>query len=178
MNTVAARSRAGAGARAGSRPAGRARTAAPGPEPWSRRDAAVPALLTAVGLVLLVWGWFGISGTVDLDSQTRWLALGILGLIVGGLGMVVWLLLGLRAVTALKHDVLVDLEARLPAPREAASAAATAPAGLGTVPGMRRYHRADCLMLAGKDATWADDAEHARAGLAPCGVCLHGGRQP
>lgn len=176
MNTLAARARAGSRAHADARRV-RPRTDPVGAEPWSRLDALVPAVLAVAGLVLIVWGWYGASGTVDLDSQTRWLAVGICGLIVGGLGMVAWLLLGLRAVTALKHEVLAELESRLPAP-EAASPAAAPAAALGTAPGMRRYHRPDCLMISGKDASWAPEAEHVRAGLQPCGVCRPGGSNP
>lgn len=173
MNTLAARARPGSRAHAGAHPV-RPRTAPVGPEPWGRREALVTAVPAVAGLVLIVWGWYGASGTVDLDSQTRWLAVGICGLIVGGFGMVAWLLLGLRAVTALKHEVLAELESRLPAP-EAASPAAAPAAALGTVPGMRRYHRPDCLMIAGKNASWAPEAEHVRAGLQPCGVCRPAG---
>ena len=140
------------------------------PEPWVRGDALVTAVLAALGLVGLVIGWVGISGTVDLDSQMRWLAFGITALIVGGAGMVLWLLAGLRAVTDLKREVLTEIEARLPVAAQAAAPAAVA--GFGTVPGMRRYHHPRCTMLAGKDATWADATAHAAAGLQPCGICL------
>jgi hypothetical protein len=168
VTSVAASSRV----RAGQRSAG-ARVGAPGAEPWRRGHALVTGVLGAVGAVLLVWGWYGSSGTVDLNSQTRWLALGILGLIVGGLGMSVWLLAGLRAVTDLKREVLDELSRRLPVEAAAAAPAGSAPGttALGTAPGMRRYHRAECLMIAGKDATWAEAHAHVEAGLVPCGVC-------
>ena len=47
-----------------------------------------------------------------------------------------------------------------------------APEGFGVAEGMRRYHRADCLMLQGKQATMDEPVEFAKAGLEPCGVCL------
>lgn len=141
------------------------------PEPWVRGDALLAALLAGLGLVGLVIGWFGISGTVDLDSQMRWMAFGITALIVGGAGMVLWLLAGLRAVTDLKREVLTEIEARLSAggPLLTPAAAVT---GFGTVPGMRRYHHPDCTMLAGKHASWAEARVHVAAGLQPCGICL------
>ena len=64
------------------------------PEPWVRGDALLTALLVGLGLVGLVIGWYRVSGSVDLDSQMRWLAFGITALIVGGAGMVLWLLAG------------------------------------------------------------------------------------
>jgi hypothetical protein len=171
VSTAAVRPRTGSDARTGRR-AGHAvrERVAPRPEPWGRGDALLTALLTGLGLVGLVIGWYGISGTVDLDSQMRWLAFGITALIVGGAGMVLWLLAALRSVTDLKREVLTELEARLPAAAVAAAPAAVT--GFGTVQGMRRYHHPQCTMLAGKDVRWADAKAHAAAGLAPCGICL------
>lgn len=146
-----------------------------GPEPWSRRHVSVLALVLAVVVAFLVFGWAGISGTVDLNSQTRWLGLGIIAVMVGGFAMTSWLLTGMQAVAVLRHEVLADLALRYPegSPEPSASAA-PARADFGTVTGMKRYHDASCLMLAGKDVTLADAASHAEAGLVPCGVCLSG----
>ncbi|GAA0619469.1 hypothetical protein GCM10009547_22420 [Sporichthya brevicatena] len=44
-----------------------------GAEPWARRDVVVVAVVLAVAVAGLVVGWLGVSDTVDLDSQTRWL---------------------------------------------------------------------------------------------------------
>lgn len=172
MSTAAVRPRTGSDARTGRRAghAARERVVAR-PEPWGRGDAVLTLVLAGLGLVGLVIGWFGISGTVDLDAQMRWLAFGITALIVGGAGMVLWLLAGLRSITDLKREVLTEIEARLPGPPAAAAAEAPA-AGFGTVPGMRRYHHPQCTMLAGKDASWADAKAHTAAGLQPCGICL------
>jgi hypothetical protein len=147
-----------------------------GREPWARRDALFPGLLIGVGVVLLVVGWFGISDAIALESQTRWLALGIVGLIVGGLGMVVWLLAAMIRISQLRRAVYAEIDRRVSAAERAAAGAATPTAevavGFATAPGMRRYHRADCLMLRGKKATVAAEADLTKAGLAPCGVCL------
>jgi hypothetical protein len=147
-----------------------------GPEPWARRDALLPGLLIAAGVVLLVIGWFGISDAIALNRQMRWLALGITGIIVGGLGMVVWLLFGLTTITRLRRAVYAEIDRRVSLAERAADAPAAATAearvGFGTVTGMRHYHRADCLMLAGKQASFAAAAEFTEAGLTPCGVCL------
>jgi hypothetical protein len=147
-----------------------------GHEPWARRDALLPGLFIGVGLVLLVVGWFGISDAIALESQTRWLALGIVGLIVGGLGMVVWLLAAMIRIGQLRRAVYAEIDRRVSAAERAAAAVPTPTAelvvGFATAPGMRRYHRVTCLMLQGKKATPAAEADLTKAGLVPCGVCL------
>lgn len=144
-----------------------------GPEPWSRRDAVAVAAILLVAVVGLVVGWLGVSDTVDLDSQTSWLGVGIAALIVGGFGMVLWLLLGLRRVAVLRREVLATLERRHPEPlRVPVPAELTEHQRCGTVPGMRRYHAADCQLLLGKQVTYAEAAAHAEAGLRPCPICL------
>lgn len=144
-----------------------------GREPWARRDVVVVALVLALAVAGLVVGWFGVSDTVDLNDQTQWLGLGIAALIVGGFGMVVWLLLGLRRVAVLRREVLTELDRRHPAPAaRTARAPLTDRQSFGTVVGMRRYHAAGCQMLDDKDVTYADAAAHAGAGLLPCPICL------
>lgn len=143
-----------------------------GPEPWSRRDAVIVAVVLLLAVAGLVIGWFGVSDTVDLDSQTGWLGVGIGALIVGGFGMTVWLLLGLRRVAVLRREVLTTLDRQHPAARTAAPTGLTDRQRLGTVPGMRRYHGANCQLLLGKDVRFADAGTHVQAGLRPCPICL------
>ncbi|GAA0619476.1 hypothetical protein GCM10009547_22430 [Sporichthya brevicatena] len=94
--------------------------------------------------------------------------------------MVFWLLLGLRRVAVLRRSVLTELDRRHPAPTAAAAVpVATDRAGFGTATGMRRYHAADCQMLAGKEGIrWAAEAAHVEAGLRPCPICTVGGLRP
>lgn len=146
-----------------------------GSEPWARRDGTVLAVVLAVVTGFGVFGWVGISGTVDLNSQTRWLGLGITALMAGGFAMVFWLLTGMQSVAALRREVMAELDRRHPAtplgiadwnlaPRDARHS-------FGTAAGMRRYHRPDCRLLSGKDASFTSIEAHATAGLLPCGVC-------
>ena len=146
-----------------------------GPEPWARRDAIAVALVLLVALVGLTVGWFGVSDTVDLNDQTRWLGLGIGALIVGGFGMVVWLLLGLRRVAVLRRQVLADLDRRHPVAATGPVISVTDRQNFGTAPGMRRYHALDCQMLDGKAVTKADASAHEKAGLRPCPICIREG---
>jgi fatty acid desaturase len=147
-----------------------------GQEPWARRDIAAVAVVLVRAVVGLVVGWLGVSDTVDLDGQTRWLGFGIAALILGGFGMVGWLLVGLGRVARLRREVLAELTRRHPEPVTAdwqvTTHQASVTVNFGTVPGMRRYHRADCQLLAGKQGTYAATADHEKAGLAPCPICL------
>jgi ABC-type nickel/cobalt efflux system permease component RcnA len=142
-----------------------------GPEPWIRRDLIVVAVVLAVAVIGIVLGWLGVSDTVDLNDQTRWLGFGIGALILGGFAMVFWLLLGLRSVAVLRREVMVEVNRRHPEPVRT-PAILTDSHGLATVPGMRRFHLGTCQMLEGKTATFATAAEHAQAGLLPCPICL------
>jgi len=142
-----------------------------GPEPWLRRDFIVVAVVLVLAAIGLVIGWLGVSDTVDLNDQTRWLGFGIAALILGGFAMVFWLLRGLVAVAVLRREVMAEVDRRHPEPARTAPIL-TNRQGLATVAGMRRYHQADCQMLEGKDASFADEATHTQAGLLPCPICL------
>lgn len=164
------------GARAGTSRTTRARRARvhDGQEPWSRRDAVVVAAVLVLALIGLMIGWLGVSDTVDLDSQTSWLGFGIAALILGGFGMVIWLLLGLRRVAVLRREVLTELDRRHPK-QARAHRVLTDGHEFGTITGMRRYHAADCQLLEDKEATFAAASVHAEAGLMPCPICVQEG---
>lgn len=151
-------------------PAG-ASAVAIGPIPWRSRDLTRWTLGTWIGLTALVVAWFGASGSAELDVQYRWLNVGIAGTVVTGAANVVWLLNGLRAVRERRHrmiEALLGEEApnEAPVPRPA-----TDDARLVAAPSMTRYHRADCLLVAGKAVTASSLRAHRAGGRRPCGVC-------
>jgi hypothetical protein len=124
----------------------------------------------------MVAGWVGISGTVQLTTQTQWLALGIGSLILAGFAMVGWLVAGTVRITALRRGVVAELNARsIAAEATAAGTPTTSTTSTsemyGVAPGMRRYHRPDCRLLIDKRATFDSSAVHAAAGRTPCGIC-------
>src|SRR5262249_22091290 len=127
-------------------------------------------------LIGLVIGWAGISDTVNLNHQTRWLGLGIAALIFAGFGMVGWLLVGLREGALLRNDVMAELDRRYPV--EAGQPEPARGQDYGTVNGMRHYHRDGCQMLLGKTVRYADAATHASAGLSACLICVDAGSAP
>lgn len=150
---------------------GRARTH-DGPEPWIRRDVVGVAIVLAIAVIGLVLGWLGVSDSVDLNEQTRWLGFGIGALMVGGFGMVFWLLLGLRAVAVLRREVMTEVNRRHPEPAKRKTTDVTDRQGYGVASGMKRYHAPGCQMLDGKAVTFADEATHTSAGLTPCPICV------
>lgn len=144
-------------------------------EPWGRGAWVVLIVLLAVGLTGMVIGWTGISGTADLEKQTRWLGFGIGSLIVAGIGMVAWLVAGLVSIATLRRGVMRDLALRYPAAENAHASEETAQhqavGTFGMATGMRRYHRADCDILVDKEVRWLDSEALHFAGALPCGMC-------
>lgn len=163
---------------AGARGARSKRRSHEGREPWAKGDAVVVAVVLVLAVAGLVAGWAGVSNTVNLNSQTRWLGFGIAALLLGGFGMVVWLLVGLRSIAVLRREVMTQLDRRHPAPASGAADLTVGQegvrAGFGAANGMRRYHRDGCQLLAGKEATFTDEARQQQAGRVPCPICLAG----
>jgi hypothetical protein len=120
----------------------------------------------AIGVVFVVVAWIGASGERRLSLQVAWVNLAVVGSAVAAAGQASWLLQGRRAVGVRRHQVLPDRERpRRPAARPTARVAATRVVALA---GSGRYHRPDCLLVAGKDL---DDVDATRDGLQPCEVC-------
>jgi hypothetical protein len=136
----------------------------------------VAALVGILALAGIVAGWVGVSGTVRLSTQTRWLGLGIGSLILAGFAMVGWLITGMARITAVRREVVATLNAR--GAEVEASLALETSAVYGVAPGMRRYHRPDCRLLVDKRVTFDSSATHDAAGLAPCGICAPPGTDP
>jgi hypothetical protein len=143
-----------------------------GDEPWARRHALLPAVFVAIGIIGLIVTWTGISTTVSLSRQSRWLGLGIGSVVLGGLGVVLWLFVGLTNLGRLRRDVLGELALRAAEDAQAVPVEAIEQdTRFGIATGMRRHHRAGCELLVGKDVRWLDAAETAETGTAPCGIC-------
>jgi hypothetical protein len=150
---------------------------AAGPEPmpaspWSARTGRLLAIVVVVAAVVLGIAWYGCSGETIWHVQVRWFGLGVLACAVNAVACLVWLASGLREVRRARAWTAVALRGRglLPVPVRAAAGAV--PAGdLVTSARMRRYHRTDCPLMAGKAAE-AVTAESATArGLDACGIC-------
>lgn len=133
----------------------------------------------AVGAVLCVLGWYGVSGERFAERQVPYLASCTLpgaALIVAG----AVLLVGSRNALATArveqlYALLVAADPGAPEPvRDTAALVATS-AELLLVPGGTLYHRADCPLVAGKpEAAPVDPSAPGGDDLAPCPVCEPG----
>lgn len=156
-----------------------------------RRRLAMAAICCAGGLLAIILGWVGVSGTRDLADQLSYVVSGgVLGLFLLGLGVSILItdfvmelersisriearLDGIGAFDQAEHgyDEWTESARRLPT-------AGSAPGGslreglFLTVPGARRYHLAGCAMVDGKGAVESVDAASIdQRGLVPCKVC-------
>lgn len=141
--------------------------------PWRKRDLVRVAVLVVLGAVGLGLCYFIVSGEPDPATQLRWTVGAIGATAIGALGMVGWLLAGVRAVRAEKRVVVEELLLRnaplarsQPAPRAAGGASVFVSAS-----NMTKYHGPDCPLARSKSLHEVTVDEIARAGLAPCGVC-------
>lgn len=132
--------------------------------PWSLSEARTSFLTGIAGVALLVWGWWGSSGSGQLSRQTDWADSGVVGVVLIVIAAVIWVSSGRRAVKARKDLCAEGLEQLFPN--------AARGAGIGDVfvflPGSNRYHRGDCLLVAGKHGR---SAPIGSGELSPCEMC-------
>jgi len=148
-----------------------------------RRRLAAAAACGVIGLIALVAGFVGVSGTRLISDQLSYLASGsVVGLGLLGLGAMLLIadfMLEQEAAIGELRELVVALHDEAPAPALNGHAvvggggpAGATSDGLVAVPGARRVHRASCTLVAGK----AKLEEHrptdvVAAGLQPCRVC-------
>jgi len=130
---------------------------------WSRRDAATLTTLLAVGGILVAASWFFAAGRADAGDQLVFVTLALLGAVVGMAAVVGWTVHGRRTISARRGLLLGTAP---PAPVDAATAV-----DLVAVPNGRWFHRADCLLVDGRDWRAAPRAEHESAGRLACPGC-------
>jgi hypothetical protein len=131
--------------------------------------------LIAFGLIAIVLGYLGASGTVYVGLQVPYLvsgaALGLALVIVGTALLVVQVL---TRQTRLLRKLLSQVEAdEAPSPLPAATTNGDAPiaGGVFVVRGGRWFHRKGCQLLEGKRTTRMDPHKAEDQGLAPCRLC-------
>lgn len=149
------------------------RAGAPGP--WSLEISIRVLAFNAVGLILIVVGWYNSAGSDQPGSQLRWIEVGVAGFAVATIGNGMWVLRGRRAVGAAARQLFgSDLPAVLPS---VPGALAVAPAGFDVLlaaPGTIRYHRPVCTLLSGHPLDSLDShprGAHERIGRRACEVC-------
>ena len=138
-------------------------------ELWTRRDHALFAGLIALSVALLALAWYGAGGEVVFEDDQRWLNLAVTGMLVATVGSVRWFLVGRRSVHRLRRELNLDalirgLSSELPT-------AEPADADHVVVPGLARYHRAQCHLVTGKQVEPMNTSGSEAADRQPCGVC-------
>lgn len=138
--------------------------AVPSPAPlWSRRDAGKLGALLAVGGILVVLSWFFAAGRPDAGDQLVFVSLALLGALVGMAGVLRWVVRGRRIISARRGLLLGTAPA---APTEAARAVE-----LVAGPRGKWFHRADCLLVDGRNWAASPRAAHEKAGRKACPGC-------
>lgn len=144
------------------------------PSPWTVKQRAILVVLLAVGVVGLIAGYVGTSGTLRVSHQVPWINLAGAALLVSGTGVVLFLTAGRQSIGRRRLALFGNVEL---AEQTALDHSPGVAAGdLVAAPTMTRYHRADCSFVSDKAGlTAATEAAHQEAGRRPCGVCLSGG---
>jgi hypothetical protein len=140
--------------------------------PWSSDHVVRVLVSDGSALVLILVGWWQAAGTGSVRSGVAWLNLCLAGLVVAGVANGLWLLRGRQAVTLARVSVLGH-----PRPVRVGSRESVYPAEdnghavLVAMPGLRRFHRPGCLLVAGKRVRVASRVAHQRARRLACEVC-------
>lgn len=141
--------------------------------PWSTEHVVRLVVSNAVGLGLIFAGSWQAFGTDSVRSALAWLDLSISGVIVAGFANGLWFLRGREAVTLARLRVLSPgpgLTYTYPVD-EGLRSSGNGHGALVAVPGLDRFHRAECGLVTGKQAEVAARAAHLRLGRIACEVC-------
>ena len=128
------------------------------------------ALLSGIGVALLVAGWVLVRNESVYADQAAGINMALAGVLVAGASAIPMLLAGRRAVGVRRLAVLGDLRG-IPARASAGTSDASTSHNLIGGVGLRRFHRAGCTLAQGRNWSAAPRSEHERAGRVPCGVC-------
>lgn len=129
----------------------------------------VYGVLAVIGAALFLVGTGMVGSETVYDDQVPGINLAIVGVVVANAAGVLLLLAGRRSVAARRVAVL----GAVPRTQERVEAI-TAPASsvlLVGGEGLTHFHRADCVMAAGRDWPTLERGAHERAGRTACGVC-------
>jgi hypothetical protein len=161
---------------------------------WRPEDFMRWVISIGVGGVVLVASWYVCAGDASFYRQIGPLDAASAGLILAGLGNVMWLLRGRRNVGERRRALLPDVAAlittegdsgeldELGERRRVSDVAPEGGAATAAAPtaehvffvagdGLARYHRPDCTLASGRTWSGATRADHEAAGRQPCGVC-------
>ena len=135
--------------------------------PWSLSEARTAFLSLVLGAGLLIWSWWQVSGAARLSRQTTWLVVGVLGVMVVGLGSLLWVTSGRRAVRVRRDHLGDRIEDFLRGATPVGPPSGPGRAGLVGLRGSVLYHRDGCLLVHGKPVNALRGPGRRR----PCEMC-------
>jgi hypothetical protein len=145
---------------------------------WSAEDFIRWALGVGAGGIVIVVAWYVCSGDATFGRQIGPVDVAVGGVVFAGLGNVMWLLRGRRALGERRRALLPDMAAigEATGPSAEADVGAAGSAGVETDlflggEGMVRFHRPDCTLAVGRSWAASTRQVHEEAGRLPCGVC-------
>ena len=139
-------------------------------KPWEQRHLWMFGVGQAVALALLVGACLGASSELRPADQTGWLHLGIVAIATAGVFHGGFLFSGRRTLVRRRRAVFLAYE-HPAGPEPSAFGSAASDSLPVAAAAMTRYHRPECLLVAGKPVVGANRAAHAEARRKPCGVC-------
>jgi hypothetical protein len=137
---------------------------------WTRGQVRSLCGSLTAGAIVLTMGYVGASNTVVWSHQLLWAVLAVIGLVIGGVGGLVWLSSAFRTVHRLSAHVQDQARLARMAPSDPRVLSGQYVPGLVTAPRMTTFHRTSCILVRGKDHI-ALGSEATRIGLSSCGVC-------
>ncbi|GAA0636025.1 hypothetical protein GCM10009547_45300 [Sporichthya brevicatena] len=143
-------------------------------QPWQQRQTRTLGALAALGLIGLGVCWYFLSGEPAYQDQVPWLVGAITCVLVMGVVMAYWLLIGVRTVHAGSSETSQVLRVETLDPRRRArvvSGARDSDVVFVATASMTRLHRDTCLLVRGKQVSVVSAADAAARGLRLCGAC-------
>ena len=141
--------------------------------PWQRRELLLWAPGVAVGPVGLLISWVLARGSDGWATQDGWIAVGSICLAISLAAIAGWTRAGLRNLRTLQRTLVQAARTHLVAATTVpARAAESADRGFVGVAGTTFYHRADCLLVNGKQVQPVQPELDPAADRTACRMCI------
>jgi hypothetical protein len=129
------------------------------------------AIVGTVSIGAITMSWYAASGTAHASTQVSWIKVSTGALLVAAGCCSAWLLAGERAVRQRIRFLITTGEHTWPLSPPMALEATANLEPLVSAPRMSTYHRATCMLVAGKTLTHVGTNDDVVTRLRPCPVC-------
>ncbi len=141
--------------------------------PWRPGTSArwwVAQMVVAGVVIAAAWA---AGGRGSVQGQIPWLNVAVLAAVVSAVANGLWIVSARRAFGARRRLVLGALDVTVHDGLDANPSPAGTPGEESpvAVPGLQRYHRPGCPLVAGRTLVAATGPDHDAAGRVPCGWC-------